>query len=389
LFVGVGLWVATAACELLLPTTLLEPGKDAGPGPPVSSGPCGALPPTDPGGPAGTGDLLVAIRTFEFQGNDATFGYNLDGVCTCDDAGLANIGVGPSCKPPFPGVQQSATCDAPGGRDLGGIKGIGPYFQEALAGAGSGNGLDDRIATGQVSFLFRVRNLPDGNNGSGVGVEFFNASGLFEKLGAPQADGSTLGNVAPKWDGTDSWAINCTQSGAACASKYELPDAGAVASAYLDRNAYVRDGQLVAHFLTLLLDFNYTDILLTNAVMVAKVTNDPDAGGRGLVGQIAARLPLRELFKSLAAVTIGGKNNAEYVCGNSLAFTTARPQICQSLDLMADPSQDNADPLQNCNALGVAFEFTASPAQFAYHVDPGPYVRACDGGNLTDDCSHP
>jgi hypothetical protein len=387
LVVGVGTWLATAACELLLPTRLEEPGQDAAP-PPLATPPpsCGVHPPEDPAGATGSGSLLVAVRQFEFQASlsDAGFGLNLDRVCTCDDAGYYDGGVGPpSCQAPYPeadpSVSAKVACDAPGGRDIGGITGLGSYFQAALGGTTAGGTLDDRIANGLVSFFFRVRNLPpDGADGSNVEVSFFNASGHFNKLATPQADGSTLEPVAPAWDGTDVWAINCAQSAAACSSAYDLPDAEGVVSGWVDFHAYVRGGVLVANFPKLLIDFNFTDLLLSNVVVVANLTNG------GLTGQIAGRLPFHELYRSLSAVPVGGAKKGEYLCGTDPVFQgTIRPAICKNLDLRADPSTDNTGQL--CDALGVAFQFTASPAQFAHHVDPGPYLHACDGGDSPGD----
>ena len=384
LIVGVGTWVLTAACELLLPTSLLEPRP--------ASPPCGALPPADPHGPtSGTGEILAAVRTFEFQRSDGTLGYNLDKTCTCQEGGLPDSGFStfgpPSCRPPFPGVagNPQVSCDALEGRDIGGVTGLSSYFQAAFAGStGSGDGggtFDQQIEDGLVSFLFRVRNLPDGD-GSGVVVELFNASGLFRELPDAQADGSPYVPQRPQWDGNDSWALNCGANGSPCSSPYPIPDPAHLPSVYNDHTAYVRDGQLVAHFPSVKLDFRITDIVISNVVLVATVTDEPT--GRGLKGQLAGRLPLHEFYKSLSAVAVGGSKNQQFLCGNSPAFIQVRQSICAALDLRADPKTDNTDQL--CDALGIAFGFSASPAQFGSHVEHAEYPRACPE-DPNDDCT--
>jgi hypothetical protein len=316
---------------------------------------------------------MVAVRNFILAGDAGPIGYDLDGVCTCQDAGE-------SCLPP---VAASVHCDDRQGRDLGGNFVFGEFFQTFLASTPLGS-IDDRIDAGLFSFLMSVRHYGEGNV-SNVSFDIFPGSGLFEFVDAGDG-GTTAKTRSPSWDGNDLWAIDCNQASAPCPNRVDLAEAGPLSSSFADRRAFVVDGgTLVAHLPSLVLGFGFSDMRLTNAIITANVTHDER--GYELDGQIVGRAGLHDMFRTLAAFHQGSSHEAgTYYCGDNTLFAPLRQQLCNALDISSDPSNDRKGKL--CDAISVAIPFRAFPAKIGYQLNNGEIPRGCDGGAaLEDDCT--
>jgi hypothetical protein len=376
---------ASAACELLLPTHEKDDPSDAGsPQTRTESDPCvHALPPGPPGASASDGgaiSFVAAMKTFGV--GRQPLGFDLDGVCTCHDAGPGREAGPEACRPP----QAATHCDDDNGRDFSGDQFLGEYLEQLLVNTTDQGDVDTRIDAGILSFIFEVKGYA-GRDGQNVSFGLYDSSGLYEAVdGGPDASGPIIKTRSPSWDGGDGWALDCAQSEATCPDTGDISH-GDVSPGFVDRAAYVNGGQLVAHLPVVVLGLGFTDLRITNALVVAKVV--PVSGGYGLDGQIAGRIALHDMFRTVAAVHQGARTDNKYYCGRLPSFVTGvRPVICAALDLPSEPRLDGTGT--TCDAVSIAIAFTAFPAKIQYRLDRDPIPRGCEGdAAIPDDCTQP
>jgi hypothetical protein len=269
-----------------------------------------------------------------------TFGYDIDGVCTCPDRG--------SCKNPLAG---SKACDEPGtGRDNN--------FGQLVAllvqyGAIDEKGINQNVVDGKYGIVLRIDGYNGLANDTKVSVGIYDANGV-------------AGGGAPKNDGNDDWIIDTNS----------IQGPTGFIPAFLDQNAYVAGGVLVASFPRfelrlsthpddLLMEFDVTGVHLTAHLTGPKGQVDVDRG------VLAGRISLATL-ESVA--TVRG------IC-TSVATQALEQTACALLDVASDYSHDKAADLP-CDALSAALAFTAVhtklPTQPA--ADRALAPSMCDGG---------
>lgn len=288
-----------------------------------------------------------AIRIDDGDGLDGSIapshGLDLDLACTCPEPETCNPP--PDASPP--------RCDRDGGTDnalarlfaaLGGIQpdAFGPDFATKS------------IRKGAYSMLMSIAGWNRKPNDPKVFASMYVSQGMEGSV-----DG---GGAVPQFDGNDTWTVdpdslqqgdqnvgeNCQKNFTACTPKY------------LDSNAYVRDGVLVAHGdvpLSFSSDEGTVTIELTGLTVVAHIFENGDAADWHMDGELVGRWSTDKILTSLGRVPISGTP----LCQTTGFFDIARAQICPAADLARDPADDQKG--KPCEALSAAIHFTATAAK--------------------------
>jgi hypothetical protein len=264
---------------------------------------------------------------------------DLDRTCTCLEP--------PSCvAPPDAGA---ALCE-PDGRDnvagamLGTLSTILPVIEPAA--------FTKRIREGVYTMLLSLQSWNGQPNDPSVVVGVRVSVGLSR----PEA-----GEVLPKFDGNDVWDVDpgSLVQGDALAGK-RCDEVGCVAIAS-DVKAYVRDGQLVAHFdrvpLALSMGSGRLNIPFIGGVLLARITND--GNGYRVSGEVAGRWTTADILASAYAIRDPVTNKS--LCANPEGYAFFKDGVCSAADLAATPAQDRTGA--PCAALSEAVRFVASPAK--------------------------
>jgi hypothetical protein len=347
------------------PTTT-DAGADAPPAPCAE-----VFPPTKPAADdpsdAGNQTFLVALHTLDLGirtdgGTPPLFGYDLDNVFTCCDGGAS------SCKPPVVG----SLCDENGGRDNSGGQLIASL---ALLDPTqfNANTISQRLQDGVYSLIVQISDYNGTPNDTQIVAGLYASDGL-----EPGADG---GVPLAKWDGTDVWTID---------DQFVLngADASPILPNHFDSHAYVVNGLMVMQVnFPLSIGTSATGaitISLTGGVITADVVPVPGGGFRATNGQVAGRWNASSVLTAAQSLTLAGQS----ICPGTSLYKNVKQQICTAADITTDPSQDNKGAA--CDALSVAFGFTADPAMMGSVISSGAKPGACgEAGVMTDDCTTP
>jgi hypothetical protein len=332
-----------------------EGGADA-PGTSTSTGMCvHAVPPDPPGVPpddGGCGDIVLALHTIDLGETQyaigprtITIGLDLDDQCTCE-------GQGPTCV----GPNGAMNCDGVAGRDNA-AAGLFNLLTLALGASHFGSQyFSDQMAGGRYTLLLRIR----GYNGTG---NDFNVE--VDQYVSP----STTGNIIPNWDGQDVWNVS-----AACIDGGE--DGSVDTPLYVDPNAYVTDGVLVANLPSAALNLggeSSVSITLTAGVVTGKLVPQDNGQYSILNGTMAARWKSSDVFKSVSSYR---DNSGHALCTCSAGYDVGHTAICDGLDILAEIKS----PAAMCDALSIGANFTAGAAMLGPIV---PYLTP-DGGCTPD-----
>jgi hypothetical protein len=359
--------------SLLEPAPLVEAAVDAANDADADSG-CALArwpgrPASDDGAGEGTLEVVDALKTIDFGiGTDAgippTFGFDLDGVCTCP-------------VPDFPGSCRvlgtaKTRCDFAGGRDNTVAVLLESFTR--LSSAFSQKAINESIRDGYYGLLVRIRGYNGAANDPRIEVAAFSSSGNegVEEGGVPNP---------PKRDGTDRWTINPASL------------VGRVGPPYVpvsvDTNAYVSNHRFVAT-----VDFPLSvgtvqgqgsvAVELKGSVVVGTLVPD-GAGFRIEDGFLTGRWPVSRLLTSLE-VLADPIDPTRFLCGDSPAYSAIKDLICSGQDIVSDVKQDNTGA--PCDSVSIAIAFSATPAILGKIVDPPPAVKPC-GPQWTDDCPRP
>jgi hypothetical protein len=295
-----------------------------------------------PGRPANDGpsieDLVFATETIDI----GITGYDLDGVCTCPGP--------PSCMAP---AGSKPHCDLPHGIDNGGSD----LFHALLAVTAESDKVDinQHLALGDYGVVVRVREYDGKPDDAHVEVAIFTSGGT---------EGAQTGSpTPPKHDGSDAWTVT--------------------PQSFVDTNAYVANGTLVAA-VDFPLELGAFRLSLHGSVFTAVLKKDAQ-GYRLEDGRLAGRWPTLELLTGLD--TLGDPFDGDAgggLCGASSTYRTIKEQICTSVDIAADPKQDNTSA--PCDALSMTVGFTAGPARLGSVYEAPAKTRLC-GTSWIDDCS--
>jgi hypothetical protein len=369
--IAIAILIATGACAALiglpdvpdLPATVAGDGSaDAA----EASSLCRlatAPPPPASDDPSSNGEqsFIVALRGLDMGfppdgGVPVPHGYDLDHVATCCQ------GAPESC------VSATATphCDGEGGIDNSGGQLIADL--QKVAPTFSDTAVNYHIENGLYTVLFQVQHYNGTANDTQVTIGVLASHGM---------DGPPDAAPTPKWDGTDKWTVD---------SDYVFdPDAQAVTPGTFDSHAYVAGGVLVAS-----LDFaialggsggNLVIVSLTAGVLTANVVGAGGGTFRLEGAQVAGRWSSRALLAELPWIFAFGA----FICPNTNTYATLKPLICKAADLAGEPFRDGTGA--PCDALSLAFGFSALPAQVGRILPPAPRPKNCpDAG--PDDCTH-
>jgi len=360
---------ADAAPDVVTATDVVT---DGGPGCEV------AKPPSRPdkeGDDAGADRSLV----FAFEdiwmiprGTEGPAGFDLDNTCTCPAP--------ESCAPVrFPDAafqSPESRCDGPGGRDNGILPGY--MATRSVTKAYTEEYWGETIRIGRQTSLLEITGYNGSDNDPSVSVAMV-ASGAM----VPRPDG---GATAPVFDGNDTWSIRVTELD----QGESLIDAGACPSLLgkcvpksIDRNAYVRDGVLVAAVdgtLAWPIGNLAQQLDMKRGVLVAKLRKTPLGKYVLEQGQINGRLKGEELLKFFGAVTVPPLTTP--IC-NSEYFETMRAGVCESQDV-AENAEDDGKGV-TCGASTILIFFGAKEAKLG-PVVPSSYKSVGCPPNWAPSC---
>jgi hypothetical protein len=100
-------------------------------------------------------------------------------------------------------------------------------------------------------------------------------------------------------------------------------------------------------------------------------------------GQMAGRWNVSELLGALQNLAIG----STYLCRGTPLYENVKGLICQAADIMTSPGDDRTG--QTCDAVSLAFGFTADPANIGAVVATPVKTATCAddaGDGAPDDC---
>ena len=303
-------------------------------------------------------EVYMALQLLDFGTSDGggaplrVVGYDLDGLCTC-----------PAIDSCSPYAEAGTQCDLEGGVD----DSTGLLLQEF---SGPTNFWDQ---------TYLNNNIAAGNFGAMVHIQGWNGKGndkqievsLFTSNGTPLTDAGIPS--VPQFKGNDVWTID---PGAVLGGVID-PDAGPTPVSAYDLNAYVANYTVVANISDMPLAIGSADgqglvtIELTGAHVVAHLTPFGTSGQFQATGTVAGRWQTRKLLTALQVLNDPFQADAS-LCGNDAVYQLLKPRICAHQDITTSPSNDNTGA--PCDALSLAFNFTAVPARY------GPVFAKPDAG---------
>lgn len=370
---------ATAACHVLIgvedevgdPRPAVPDSSVADAGGPVD--PCKhAAPPgrpdaQDDGQDAGT--LYFALKTLTVSpGGDAGAGYDLDGLCTCDERPGGDDAA--SCVGPLP----APVCDGPEGIDNALSDVIGLYVRTGQIG------YEEGADKGYRAVLFRLSDYNGTSDDPKVSLAVLDVQGVEEPSpcdgGEPgdATDKNPQGGYKPAWLGCDSWKIP-NSSLALFGSADERPK-------YITSDAWVRDGRLVARFKDGILVSTSGATLspplaLSEAILSARVVRNSKTGDKLEDGVLSARIDAKNLLSVVGNLPVNASD--ERVCDRSDFALLVRPALCNRRDLVSPGRAGD-----KCDSLSAVLVFSgvsarpglrfADEADAASHCDAAAFV---------------
>lgn len=364
-------------CAIYDPSLLL-PAVDSGASPDVAqdvaaeaapdvANPCPEVfPPTKPAAddPSDAGDqsVVVALHTidlgFEDSGAPPVYGYDLDQVYTGCDGGPE------SCN--------AAVAGATHPDELGGLDNSGGQLLAKLSSFDTSifnsSSISQRLQAGTYSLLLQILHYNGQANDTQVTAAIYTSDGI-------QAVGDAAMPPA-KWDGTDVWTIDI--------GSVLLADASPVVGNFSDGLAYVSGGQLVMHVnFPISLGTTGTGgitVSLTGGVLTGQLVPAGNGTFKLANGLIAGRWNVTGMLGAIQGLMLEGQP----LCQGSITYAGIKAQICQYADIMTSSSDDKTG--KTCDALSLAFGFTADPANMGNVVATPPKVSVCEAGT-PDSCS--
>ncbi|MBW2524464.1 MAG: hypothetical protein JRI23_09825 [Deltaproteobacteria bacterium] len=311
-------------------------------------------------------DFVVAARSFDFGNGDLSegpaVGYDLDNLCSCQGQDF-------SCREPAWATADH--CDGPGGRD----NAIAQLFHQIGM-------FDDDFTSahytesaelGRNTILIRVRNYNGRANDDQITVSVHPSQGLDEE---PCLATGTV----PAWDGTDPWPIHANSlevepgtggsgagGGPACGNNGYDPDA----ARYVDDNAYVTEGVMVANLPRLSLAFIADSEPIPVELVAGFVTGRLEQQGTQWYvreGLVVGRWEVTEFFRMIGNTSDGGP-----LCTNHDLYPLLKSAACQFPDIAAQLS----GPTTPCDAYSFGMAFEGHPALFGSVLPPVSTESPC------------
>jgi hypothetical protein len=399
LFVVLVLGIAGVACQVVAgisrveqvdptPDGTAEGGGEAGPPP----DPCvhdvpPSMPENDDDPNTSIDEFYIALRSVTLVAPvGQTLGFDLDGVCSCDDRAATARDGGQSCQ----GTKKF--CDADGGIDNQ-VATFATDFAPLIDIDKAAN-VNARIQHGQQTSLIVISKYNGRANDREVAFGLFTSEGIPANQampGCPDA-GSEGAFLYPGWCGKDKWTVSASTIvqlggkftpkavGTGYVSNYRfvvrftgvasVPFAGY----RLSIGSPVSSGRLVP------LDGNLQP-LDTSAGAPPK---DKIAFWRLDEGILAGRIPVTELLAAVGTVNAPGGDGGPgaHLC-SSPTFAAVKSEVCGRQDINSTLNLDFATGAR-CDALSSAIGLTGGPAQVDAIVNAPVDTNDCypneDGG---------
>lgn len=339
----------------------------------------GAVPrPAVADGPDEPAKLYAARDLAMVVADKNSIGYDLDGVCTCDERPGTARGGASSCAPRRSGDR---LCDADGGRDNAGAA----ILQNRLPdkpGASFDVGYRAAAENGASGLLFSIAEYDGRPDDPQVRVESYDSPGLDPRGSDPRepcggaAPGSTtppngLAAERPQWDGCDAWRVGASfqQGGVARTGT---------------REAWVAGGKLFARFPTLRLRVDRTYVTFVDVHMEAALVRGADGAPDRLTrGVIAGATRAEELLVAFGELRTGPD-------GGPLCTTPAFPGLvedtCANLDLALRAPEADTGTIAPCDAASIVLTFEATLARRGSNAPDGVVGASCAEAGVVPSC---
>jgi len=354
-----------AGCTLLYDAGDFEVGlRDADtprpPEPDAAPDPCDhALPPPRPD----ASDTSGASITFALShlalvsGDGARVGFDLDGVCTCDDRPGTVRGGASSCAPRR---ADEPLCDQRGGRDNGAAVVFAKLVPDR-ADAGVDVGYDVAAREGAGGVLVELGEYSGAENDPSVFVGIYDSPGLDPPRDCDagvrgDAGVNGEGKPRPAWGGCDEWRV---AEGSVLGSRPRT----------FTREAWVANGTLVARFTTLSIRIGSSEVLLYDAIVTAAIKRPaPPALPRLEQGVLAGRVVGSDLLRVFGEQIVLGRP----LCLDPVSSAVFRATACGMLDLGSSP-----DASAPCDSVSFTVEFSGGLAQRGIVAPGAPAKTPC------------
>jgi hypothetical protein len=378
LSLGLGSWPACTIYD----SSLLLPAVDSGPDSGATASGLARIPgepDADDPSTMTSSNVLLAVQTIDLgigldggpipTGPLPPIGWDLDLVDTCPGA--------PSC------VQKAGTkenCDDDAGRDHTGLslfRALGATAQTGVAAANAA------MQAGEYGLLVFITGYNGTANDRQVSVALFFSSGVLGPDG-----GAPLLNH----DGTDAWSVDprsivgnppagldCGHGNRQCQAQYTTD------------NGYVSNGVLVALLGDVPITFGQRANIggavmeLSGTYLTGRLKPVSLATSNTWVledGLISGRWPSAKLLSNMATIPDPTSEAGAYLCGDAdLPYQILKNDfICPLQDITSSAAQDRMG--FNCDAISMAFGFTAEPAQFGIVAPLPDILQGCMTGGV-------
>lgn len=373
---GGALSLALAACQVVAGIEHVEkvqPGTNDGGTPEGGGGPDSAtndpckhelpppLPENDDDRDTEVPPFYLAVRTVDViaKSGGSYRGFDLDGVCTCDERPGSARGGGPSCTPKL------RQCDLDGGIDN---KGAALFDKFAPTGFSPNEAANNGISNGRRGLLLYIRNYNGKKNDRQVSVGVMISHGILDGSGCGTSSGND--RSPPGWCGNDLWS-------------YPLAFVKPTTKEPLFQgNGYVNDGVLVFRSdEETSVFFGGTALSFGSPITSARIEKNQE--GRWVLsdGLLSGRIPVTELLA--ATGTFGDPGGGSGGLCNSPVFAAVKKELCDSVDINSSNAFDFKEG--NCDAVSTALAFTAEQASVGdEHTEPDE-ANPCAKGNVPAD----
>jgi hypothetical protein len=278
--------------------------------------------PTTPDGPDVTPVVGVAKEILLSTATGAVpVGYDLDEVCTTDNATETCTGDKPHVDPP-------------GGIDNNG----GDLFNLVKTRTDVEERVNAGIAQGRTTLLFRISSYNGTANDPNIVFSVYASPGLLDGTGNP---------MPPKFVESEAWALDDAQF---TALSPDLPTT--------TTTGYVSGGVVVAFLASTKIGLSSSfAVNLKSAVLTANLDlTGPKPVMQG--GIIAGRWPASDLLHVISRQRTSDAGKA--LCDDPVNYGVAKAVICADLDIMVDRIADRTGLA--CNATSASIRFVAAPA---------------------------
>jgi hypothetical protein len=316
------------------------------------------LPPVPtPGTTPGALDFVIALRTKDWgdhvEGGIPTYlhlGFDLDGVCTRSSATA-------SCQSP-PGAALADFTDG-----AGGIDNASGRFSSTWRTTPISDEIRRVEDSGQAANLLRVRGYNGEANDDQVEVSM---------LVGTVWPSSKPSSIKPLWDGSDTWSTTSAF----------VEDGALDKPLNVDKNAYVNDHTLVAHFASAVLGGPFTNFSTVDGVVLSGKLVAQGAGYALENGVRAGRWPAGGFFAFLTILIAGTPCALTQYSAQYDVYLKAK-RACALTDIRSE-GDDTSMP---CDALSFGASLDGVPAKIGdvLPIEPGPVCPAVscssdDGG---------